>query len=131
MEIWFNCRDYFECFLESTFKLGKFQHVVLKAKIQAQASLLTLANVPSSVDSESFQKLSNFHFVTLVLIFDWLEILQNMELLWKRFLHSLLIGRFLRLRRNAHFQNYASFDSLLSRDGFMGKGGLFEAAPLE
>ena len=43
-------------------------------------------------------------------------------------------GRVLRLRRNTHWQGYASFDSLLSlemAEDILGKGELLMAHPLE
>ncbi len=42
----------------------------------------------------------------------------------------IFVGRVLRLRRNTHWQDIASFDSLLSL-GILGKGGLFVVPPLE
>ena len=42
-------------------------------------------------------------------------------------LHSrLTYCRVLRLRRNTHWQEYVNFDSLLSREGILGKGGSLE-----
>ena len=65
-------------------------------------------------------------------VFPWGNILALAKVAWAAklvklfYLPNFFVGRVLRLRRNTHWQEHVSFDSLLSRDGLghlvLGKG---------